>query len=381
MPAALPTEFAPSERASYDMLQTQSAYFSNHPLLREILDVLPDVYLVLNENRQIVLANRALLDMIGCADPDEIIGLRPGEILSCMHARASDGGCGTTEFCRTCGAVRAILGSLHGQKSVQECRITQNDGTAMDLRVWTRPLILEGEKFSLFTVKDIHSEKRRQALEHIFFHDVLNTAGAIMGYADLLRDAPHDKVDQIKETFYELSLRLIDEIVAQRELINAEHGELAVQPERLNSLEFLRNIKGFYEQHEAARTRVLCIDPGAQCVDFISDRTLLGRVIGNMVKNALESCCAGQAITLSCWATSTHVTLAVHNPGVMPRDVQLQVFQRSFSTKGAGRGLGTYSMRLLSERYLKGSVAFTSSPEEGTVFKGTYPLALNASNR
>ena len=43
----------------------------------------------------------------------------------------------------------------------------------------------------------------------------------------------------------------------------------------------------------------------------------------------------------------------------MPRQVQLQIFKRSFSTKGAARGLGTYSMRLLSERYLKGVVSFT----------------------
>jgi signal transduction histidine kinase len=59
----------------------------------------------------------------------------------------------------------------------------------------------------------------------------------------------------------------------------------------------------------------------------------------------------------------------------MPRDVQLQVFQRFFSTKGAGRGLGTYSIRLLTERYLKGNVSFTSSPEEGTTFRVCYPPA------
>jgi sensor histidine kinase regulating citrate/malate metabolism len=37
---------------------------------------------------------------------------------------------------------------------------------------------------------------------------------------------------------------------------------------------------------------------------------------------------------------------------LIPKDVQLQLFQRSFSTKGMGRGWGTYSIRLLTERYL-----------------------------
>ena len=40
-------------------------------------------------------------------------------------------------------------------------------------------------------------------------------------------------------------------------------------------------------------------------------------------------------------------------------DIQTETL--SFSTKGAGRGLGTYGMKLLTERYLNGSVSFVSS--------------------
>jgi len=56
--------------------------------------------------------------------------------------------------------------------------------------------------------------------------------------------------------------------------------------------------------------------------------------------------------------------------------VQLQVFNRSFSTKGTGRGLGTYSVKLLTERCLKGRVGFTSALGEGTVFQVTLPPKL-----
>jgi sensor histidine kinase regulating citrate/malate metabolism len=61
----------------------------------------------------------------------------------------------------------------------------------------------------------------------------------------------------------------------------------------------------------------------------------------------------------------------------MPSEVQLQVFQRSFSTKGAGRGLGTYSMKLISERYLQGCVSFVSTAPDGTVFSADYPRILD----
>ena len=60
--------------------------------------------------------------------------------------------------------------------------------------------------------------------------------------------------------------------------------------------------------------------------------------------------------------------------GVMPEDTQMQVFQRSFSTKAAsGRGIGTHSMKLFGERYLGGKVAFTSRESEGTTFTLTLP--------
>ena len=44
------------------------------------------------------------------------------------------------------------------------------------------------------------------------------------------------------------------------------------------------------------------------------------------------------------------------------------MFQRSFSTKGAGRGLGTYSIKLLGEKYLNGKVGFISEQGRGTIF-------------
>ena len=58
----------------------------------------------------------------------------------------------------------------------------------------------------------------------------------------------------------------------------------------------------------------------------------------------------------------------VSNPEVMPESVRLQVFKRSFSTKGHDRGLGTYSIKLLTENYLDGEVGFTSEAPEGTTF-------------
>ncbi|MBI5666965.1 MAG: GHKL domain-containing protein [Chloroflexi bacterium] len=374
--ANLPTKFAPAERAPAAVVEQQSQYFAEYPLLQQVLDAVPDIFLIVNAQRQIVFANQTLLNFMRLNPEVFVNGLRPGEVLRCVHAREEEGGCGTSEFCRECGAVKAMLAGLSGEKSVQECRIMQEDGSALDLEVYATPLVVDGERFSIFAVKDISAQKRRQALERIFFHDILNTVSIISGFAEILRDATPVEIDEIKGSFYQLCRRLTDEIRAQKTLTAAENNELTVRPVRLESLALLRDIKAAYDNHDLAQGRCIEISPAARQVVFFSDTALIQRVLINMVKNALEATPEGGTVTLSCHDDDEGVAFTVHNPAFIPRKVQLQVFQRSFSTKGSDRGLGTYSMKLLTERYLHGTVSFTTSPAKGTTFIAHYPVAL-----
>ena len=375
-PDIITTKFAPAERAGDEEVLRQCRHVADLPLLCRFLDAVPDILMALNGERQIVYANRSLLDFLGVQDLDAVRGRRPGEVLGCEHASDYEAGCGTTEFCQTCGAVKAILASQNGKHDVQECRVTRRDGDALDLRVWTTPVKVGEEDFTLFALMDISHEKRRRALERIFFHDVMNTAGGLKGFAQLLREATPDEVVEFSDLLQQLSTKLIEELNAQRDLMAAENGELSVQPEPVRTTELLEEVAGLYRSQEIAKDRQICIDSGAQDSEIVTCRALLRRVIGNMLKNALEASNAGETMTLGCDLQDDTVELWVHNPNPMPRDVQLQVFQRSFSTKGTGRGLGTYSIKLLSERYLKGRVSFASTPDGGTTFRANYPLSL-----
>jgi signal transduction histidine kinase len=106
-----------------------------------------------------------------------------------------------------------------------------------------------------------------------------------------------------------------------------------------------------------------------------ADETLLSRVLGNMLKNALEASNPGEEVSVGVSEEAGRAVFSVNNPAVMPKEVKLQVFNRSFSTKGTGRGLGTYSIKLIGERYLKGETGFTSEPGVGTTFTLKLPLA------
>ncbi len=377
-PITLATRFAPAERESPESIEIDSKIFSDADLLRPIVNGVPNPVVILNRCRQIVFANEATRMFVG-ADKSPL-GLRPGEALSCVHSTETEGGCGTTEFCSTCGAVRAILTAQKGKTDIQECRITRGeDNEPLDLRVWTIPLPLDVRHFTVFSMADISNEKRRYALQRIFFHDVLNVLGGLRAYAKLLDSAPEGKLGDFRDSIVKLSEEVLEEIQAQRDLVLAENDELEIRPEPINSLKCLGRVAETYRMHEAGKSRNLLMAPRAEMVEFLSDRKLVLRVLGNMVKNALEASGSGDTVTLSCAKEGRGVAFSVHNPAFMPRDVQLQIFQRSFTTKGPGRGIGTYSMKLLTERYLRGTITFQTSTQSGTIFKITLPnLAGNS---
>ncbi len=370
------TFFAPPERSADLELDRLHAILADDVGLRTLIDAMPEFVMIVSSSRQILLGNRMLSEFAASQGCETFIGMRPGELLSCRHALAAPSGCGTGEACRTCGAVEVILAGLSGNRSSHECRVLREmpqGMEALDLKVWGTPFRWQGESLALVVAVDISDEKRRKVLERIFFHDILNTAGAISGLAELLVEGILS-FEEAKNDLIETARVLVAEIRSQRELLAAENNELTVEPVALQSRLFLESVSSTYRNTPLGRDREIIIAPGISATIFYSDERLLGRVIGNLVKNALEAILAGGKVALGCSVQGEEITFWCNNSGVIPRDTQLQIFNRSFSTKDAGRGIGTYSVKLLTERYLKGRVSFVSNDDEGTTFSVALPI-------
>ena len=146
----IPTQFAPAERSSTEKLHYQSNLFTQNSLLIKLVESLSQMLVVLNEHRQIIYANQLYSNFCGTDKPESLIGLRPGESINCKHAFLTEGGCGTTEFCKSCGAVNAILLSQTGVKATKECRILNNNDEAADIQVTAIPFDMADETFTIF---------------------------------------------------------------------------------------------------------------------------------------------------------------------------------------------------------------------------------------
>jgi signal transduction histidine kinase len=225
-----------------------------------------------------------------------------------------------------------------------------------------------GEQYVSCHLADISHEKRRRVLERVFFHDVLNSAGNIESIADMIGDMVHAEGREWLELLAATGKQIVAEIRAQEMLLAAETGELDVAFKPVRTRLLLETVAGMHRNSPIAENRFVTVADAAADIEFNSDDSLLARVLINLVRNALEASLPGAVVTLDCQALDHEVEFRVHNPAVMPDAVKRQVFTRSFSTKGKGRGLGTYSVKLLTEQYLRGSASFRSTAADGTTF-------------
>ena len=374
-PNIISADYLLKSRSAISPFMQQVHHLREVDLLEQIMDALPESVVITNQDRLIVFANQAFIDFLGEKDRSAVYGLRFGEIVQCENSLLKEDGCGAAESCLVCGARKAQLSATDLTVDIQECRITVSGKlSAMELKVMASPFEVDGETYIIMGITDVSDQKRRHMLERIFFHDLLNTAGGLRGFAELMKEANLEELDSYKDIIYEISERLIEEINSQRDLLAAENGELVTNFFPIDSLKVLLELQELYQNHDRAKDRLVLVDKTAESITFDTDKVLLKRVLGNMVKNALEAMEPGKTVTLNCAINGDSVVYTVQNPGFIPEQVQLEIFKRSFSTKGSGRGLGTYSMKLLSEQYLGGEVDFSSSEENGTTFIAKYKI-------
>lgn len=365
------TDFAPADRSDIHHLQALNTLIESAPHVKELIDAMPFVVLLLNKNRQIVSANQKVYSLLG-VEIHDVLGKRPGELIGCIHADGGPNGCGTGIHCKVCGAVNAVLNCMDsGQRVTEECRIALHGG-ALDWEVTTSPLVIEGHSLVCVGIQDISHQKRRSALERTFFHDIINQIGAITGFIKLMADE-YDESEELNEIIT-LTNELLEEVLSQRNLSLAENGDLTPNNECVELKSLLPRLGQLYQRHPVAKGKTVSVS-AENAPAILTDVQLIKRVLGNMIKNALEASSQDEIVTVSCDCQADTVSIHVHNSAIIPQEIQLQVFNRSFTTKtGTGRGIGTYSMKLLGEKYLKGRVFFVSTPESGTTFTIALPL-------
>jgi len=376
--------FAPAARATPDEIAQDMACVVGNPLVDALLQAAGGLMAVLNQNRQVLAVNHALLCMLGIEDPEGLVGLRPGEVVGCDHAAEPPAGCGTTRYCTTCGAAISIVGALSTESDTErKCVLNVvRNGTSMDLclRVRARILTLQARRFVLLFLQDVTTQERMSEVQRTFLHDLRNLLQGLSGSAELLGVSDDAQRDDLIANISKFSNRITAEVNLQQKLAGDARGASLGARRPLKVAEVMADTTSLVHNHATAKGKHLVAAPPAEPWSVVSDAVLLGRVLLNMLINAFEATPADGEVRL--WSerqshgATTVVRFLVWNAAVIPPEIQLRIFQRHFSTKSTwGRGVGTWSMKLLGEHFLQGKVGFTSEPGQGTTFYLELPEA------
>ena len=354
----------------------------NDKFLKEFLQTLPYSTAILDNENKIILANKVRLDREREVSVEEFFGHNPGSALNCIHAKNPKGACHQEGVCRFCGLPNALLlAQKQNKKIIQETNITiemaDKSEKSYDVEIHASPFPYNNEKFLLLTIIDISEQKRKRALERIFFHDVINKIGSLQNIIEMLTDKEYrDEKEELTNLSNDIIKDLNEEILQQKKLMAAESGDLEIQPRKVNTHEIIEESISQLVQYPDSQNVKNEISSHTQNIAITTDPIILKRILINMLKNAIEASESGYKVHIGCKEKDQHIIFWVYNFSYIPENNQIKIFNRTYSTKGKDRGLGTYSMKILGEQYLKGKVYFTSDRKEGTTFYIELPKTL-----
>jgi hypothetical protein len=336
--------------------------------------------LVLNANNQIVAFNHGFFQISDRA-PTDVFGLCAGEALRCVHSRESLGGCGAAKACRTCGLTSALAHvSQSGETAAtKEYYLQYTRGELLlnhEFSLDVRSMMYADIALNILTLQSISERKRNQVFEKRVFHKLKNHVSTCAAAAEILgMDSPIvGKEGDLLKTIGKESGKALRAIERFRLIKSVECGTYFAALTRFGVRELWNDVA----QHCGKDLRTFRFsDDDIEDEQITTDRAALFLVLESALENALEFSPQNSVVSLSSERNGLEFVLSIHNEGVIHEHVFERVFEKFYSTKkGEGHGVGTHTMRLLTERVLKGRVGFESSQEKGTTFSVRIPVSV-----
>ena len=318
-----------------------------------------DVLLILDSSRRIIWGNQAAWDMFGRAEPG--LGL---PFIGLVHDYELN---------------QAIMDAATGNRPI----VRQAAVDARTLRI--RALPIEATGGVAVAIEDVTELQRlgraRRDLVANISHEIRTPLANIALAAQTLRNDGSrdatltkrmlDQIDGQVQALSQLSQEMLD-------LAQIESGQtlLKLLPVELDPL-IRRSVSGLLPQASLKQQHVSLVVPVALRV--LADEQQVGRVVTNLVHNAVKFTPEGGIISIYAEAVNEDVRISVADtgPGV-PEGDQARIFERFYKQDRArskgGTGLGLAIARHIVEGH-GGQIWVESQPGKGATFCFTLPSA------
>ncbi|MFN3595988.1 MAG: PAS domain-containing protein [Rubricoccaceae bacterium] len=229
----------------------------------------------------------------------------------------------------------------------------------------------------------LEAARLKSALLANMSHEIRTPLTGIIGFADLLADAADDDTREFAERIAASGQRLMDTLNSVLDLAQLEAGALRFEPVPVDVSAEVRGVAALLQARAAARGLALTLDLPEAPLLALGDRAALGRVLANLVGNAIKFTEAGHvALAVRPVAGQQQVEVCVRDTGVGIGPEFLPRLFREFEQESHGHGrrfegsgLGLAITRRLVD-LMGGTIAVESTPGVGTAFTVRLPAAI-----
>ena len=382
--------------------------------LSAIYEYAPVVMLLVDEERRIQKANTVAANFAE-RSMQEMLGLRGGEALRCLHHLDDPQGCGFGEACQSCLVRRSVLDTFEDHKSRNKLEAWlsfASGGENIDkcLLVNTAYLEVAGQNRVLICLQDITCMKEtEQALERAkqeaeaanqaksmflanMSHEIRTPLNGIMGMMQLLELTELDEEQQeYVQTAGNASRRLTNLLSDILDLSRIEAGKMQIQAEIFSLRDLCDSVttlfmplagdKGLELKHSIAPFL-----PEKVIGDEKRMQQILFNLVGNSIKYTRQGRVSLELAALSPAEKEQNLQLCfrVQDTGIgIPEDKLKSLFEPFMQVDGSitrsyqGAGLGLSIVRRLVE-LMDGEISIQSRVDEGTSVQVVLPVGLPA---
>ena len=224
-------------------------------------------------------------------------------------------------------------------------------------------------------------EELRDNLVHMIVHDMRNPLWSINGYLELIREARNKPGPVLEFTGEALAAAniLIEMISSILDVSKMEAGQIPLALGECDLGQLVR--EAIQKAGPAQQSRRLTLDGPEESATVIADCGLIGRVIGNLLSNALAYTAenAGE-IRFRIEPSGGYIRVSIEDNGQgVPPELHERIFEKFFqvrSTLSGDRhsiGLGLTFCKLAVEAH-GGHIGVTSDGEHGSTFWFDLPV-------
>lgn len=289
---------------------------------------------------------------------------------------------------------RALKEGARESTSITEPGIyyVRKDGTRFPVATNAAPIRLHGDIIGAVEVfrditRDKEIDKQKDEFISLASHQLRTPTTIIRWYCELILEEHFSELTPKQKEYIAAidqgSKRMIELVNALLAVSRIELNAFAIKPRSVNVAGIVEEVLVGIQPLIVDKNITIKNDYKLNVAHIKTDPALIRIIVQNLITNAVEYSDQHGSISIKLTQHDSKVKLSIHDHGCgIPKVDQKKIFTKFFRSDRArgvkpdGNGLGLYISKLIANA-VKGTISFSSTRSEGTIFNLTLPVSAN----